>query len=142
MHIIYRWLLGFMLLTTLNGVAIAQPPTELVGSWRCESDGTVSFLVTFNLGGVFTASGNQLYTSVNHGAWQRTGLRTFSSTDLAFIYDPDGNAEYIQVTDAITTMSDNNNLTADFEITIRDLAGNVVETATASAVCNRIEVNF
>jgi hypothetical protein len=130
-----------MLLSILNGVAIAAPPTNLVGSWRCESGGTVSFLVTFNLGGTFTASGNNLYTSVNHGAWQRTGLHTFSSTDLAFIYDGTGNAEFIQITDADTTMSDNDNLTANFDITITDLDGHVVETLTASADCERITVN-
>lgn len=140
MRTIFNSLLSFTLLMALSGMAKAQPSTDIVGSWSCESDGILTFLATFNQGGVFTASSNQLFISVNHGSWQRTGLDTFRSTGLAFIYDSAGNANFIQKINALATMSDNQNLTADLEITITALDGMVVETLTTTAACERIRL--
>jgi hypothetical protein len=39
-------------------------------------------------------------------------------------------------------MTDINNLTAQFEISITDLEGNVVSTQSASATCARIQVEI
>ena len=134
--------LSFTLLIALTGMANAQP-TQIVGSWKCydnENNENVVFLVSFNAEGVFTASPNLASVSVNHGVWKRTGLNTFDSTDFAFIYDDDGNAVQLQKTNAETTMSDNNNLTAEFDITITNLDGTVVDEIEAAATCERIQV--
>ena len=129
-------------LLILTSMANAKPPTNIIGSWSCKdaTTGDPNVLVSFNNLGVFTASGNLASISVNHGSWVRTGLNTFNSTDLAFIYDTNGIADSIAKTNATNTMPDENNLSVKFEITITDLAGNVIAIESAEATCERIQV--
>jgi hypothetical protein len=108
----------------LSGMANAH---SLVGSWICYLEEPV-FLVSFNLGGTFTASDNTGDTSVNYGVWERSGSNTFISTDFAFIFNSAGS---IQKTNASIVMSDNDNLTAYLNI-------DGVKIATS---CYRIQVD-
>jgi len=133
MRTIIRSLLSFALLMALSGMANAGgPPTILVGSWGCDLQGETVFLASFNLEGTFTASGNTGDTSVNYGVWERTGLDTFISTDLAFIFE----GGIIQKTNASIEMSDNDNLTADLVIVIN--GGDPIEI---EITCKRIQVD-
>ena len=49
-------LLSFAFLITLSGMATAQPPTVLVGSWNCDEGEATASLVSFNQGGTLTAT--------------------------------------------------------------------------------------
>ena len=142
MRTFIKSMLCLALLIALIGSANAQgPPTNLVGSWKCNAvDVPGMFLVNFNEGGTFTASGHDLTTSVNYGVWKRAGLKTFESKDLAFIYDENGTAEFIQETKGITTMSDNDNLTAILDITIYDLDDNKISEDSVSLCCTRTQI--
>ena len=132
---ILKALLGLAMLIAVIGWA-PGPPTNPVGSWICGTD----FLVTFNQGGTFTASAGDITSSVNHGVWQKTGLRTFESKDLAFSYGAEGTTEFIVETYTANTMVDADNLDADFDVTITDLDGNVVDSLSASGTCTRIKL--
>jgi hypothetical protein len=149
MRTTFKSLLSFSILMALSGMVEArqqgieasQPATNSeVGSWSCESETIGRYLVSINGGGVFTASPDVISNSVIHGAWQHTEPNTFSSKGLGFIYGPDGIADHIQIIDAISTVSDNDNLTMNLDITVTLLDGEVIETEAATAVCTRIQV--
>ena len=132
MRTIIKSLLCLALLMALIGTANAEgPPTNLIGSWQCNVDNDVVFLVNFNQGGTLTASGPDLTTSVYYGAWKRTGLNTFESKDFAFIID----TECILETDTSMTMSDNDNFDAE-ATTISDCNG----TEEVSFTCTRTKI--
>lgn len=132
MRTIIKSLLCLALLMALIGTANAVgPPTNLIGSWQCNVDNDVVFLVNFNQGGTLTASGPDLTTSVYYGAWKRTGLYTFESKDFAFIID----AECILETHTSMTMSDNDNF--DAEATISDSCNG---TEVVSFTCTRTKI--
>lgn len=74
--------------------AFGQP--TLAGSWLAVStvDGSGQqdqVLESYEKDGTVIASGPSLALSGAHGAWEKTGPRTFTSTIIFFIYGPDGN---------------------------------------------------
>ena len=79
------WLIFASLLPATLAVADAEPRAgrsvrTLVGSWSCTSNSTSSlppYAVTFDLGGTLTSS------FATHGAWKRTGRRTFFAREIA-----------------------------------------------------------
>ena len=135
-------MLCLALLIALIGTANAQGRrTVLVGSWKCNAEDVPGlFLANYNEGGTFTASGHDLTTSVNYGEWKRTGINTFESQDLAFIYDENGTAEFIQESAARISMPDNDNLTAILYITIYDLDNNKIDEDSVSLCCRRTKI--
>ena len=133
MRTIIKSLLCLALLMALIGTANAEgPPTNLIGSWQCNVDNDVVFLVNFNHDGTLTASDSDTATSDFYGTWKRTGLKTFESKDLAFIIDIPG---CIQETDTSMTMSDNDNFEAE-ATTISDCNG----TEEVSFTCTRTKI--
>ena len=133
MRTIIKSLLCLALLMALIGTANAEgPPTNLIGSWQCKVDDDVVFLVNFNQGGTLTASGPDLTTSVYYGAWKRTGLNTFESTDKSF----DITNQCLVETYTINTMLNNDTISA--EAKIKDCDGNITEPPTLT--CTRIQI--
>ncbi|MBW2664530.1 MAG: hypothetical protein JRD93_21785 [Deltaproteobacteria bacterium] len=128
---IIKSLLCLALLMALIGTANAGgPPTNLIGSWQCEVDGDVVFLVNFELGGTLTAidPDNKAY----YGAWKRTGLNTFESTDKSF----DITYQCLVETYTINTMLNNDTISA--EAKIKECDGNITEPPTLT--CTRIQI--
>jgi hypothetical protein len=102
--------------------------TTLVGSWRCAGTGGldgVRFLTTFNAGGTFTVSFSDKVFSETHGVWKRTGLRSFASTDQAFLYAANGVADRIQTVDATYAIQ----TPVDLAITISGVVSQLADDA-------------
>jgi len=118
--IIIKSLLCLALLPAFIGAsnAVAAPPTNLVGSWLCKAGDIPVFLVNFNPGGNLSGIDALPFDESEgppargyYGTWRRTGLTTFESEDLAFLYSPPYR-EYVQRTETIMEMSDNDHFTA------------------------------
>ena len=128
---------------TASGGSLREART-LVGSWQCtgQRDATgLQFLTTFNQGGTFTVSFSSQAFSETHGNWRRTGLRTFQSTDLAFIYE-NGVATIAQLAQASYEVQSASRLRIDLVLDQRrmDDGSQVFFTDDAFVLCNRIDI--
>ena len=140
MPTIIRPFMSFVMLIAFSGMVNASPPTNLVGSWSCELGGDIFAFANFNQDNTLATSSALSNVSSAHGTWLRTGLTTFVSKDLAFIYDSGGAAEFIQTVEADIAMSDNDNLTSTLEITIAVVDGVVVSTDSVPVSCTRTQI--
>ncbi len=117
---------------------------DLVGSWQGSNDVGVNFLlsftrsktytVTFAIPGVGAAHG--------HGAWKRTGLKAFESTDVAYVLNPnDGSINLIQTTQASFTINaGNDTVDIDLAVNLSLPDGTPVDAFTSFATAERIKV--
>ena len=118
---------------------------SIVGSWKLVDDqnGDI-FFGTYN-GGFFKGTVNftspDNFTSLTHGAWERTGARSFADTDSGFIYDANGLAIQIITFRAEIELSlDGDTGLFDFEFEITDLDGNFFFAGSSTATGTRIKV--
>lgn len=146
-----KWVFGG--LVGLLGLVLVSPGAEardrrldafnLVGSWQCtgsrDAEG-FSFLTTFNEGGTHTVSAN-LGEGETHGNWRRTGLRTFESTDLTFIYENEV-ATVIQLAHADYLIQSPDRLRIDLVVDRRSIADGkrVILLEEFLVNCNRIRI--
>ncbi len=83
---------------------------KLVGSWEVLSvvDGSTdenSSLHTYGAGGTYIASAASASNGNAHGAWEKTGPRTYSSTEVSFMFGPTGEVIGTFHVDATTTVA-------------------------------------
>lgn len=118
---------------------------SIVGSWQLVDDQSgASFLATYN-GGPFKGTVNvtspNTATSLTHGVWRRTGPCTFADTDIAFIYDENGNAAFkIKFRGEIELSRDGDTGVFRFEFEVSLLDGTVVNSGASTATGTRIKV--
>jgi hypothetical protein len=121
----------------------------IVGSWRgtVSTTGAPSFgaLTSFAVGGTLVSSAsvdlqpNNLATP-GYGAWQRTDDGTYAVKFQFFTFDPHSNPSGSGEVRARLTV-DGEHLHGHFTVTISDLTGQVVFTASGSLEATRIEAN-
>ena len=101
-------------------------------------------MLTYNGGplrGTVNATSPDNSIGLTHGAWKRTGPRTFADTDIGFIYDENGIA-ILKIKFRAESEVDESGDTAqfNFEFEISDFDGNVVDSGTSSGIGTRIKV--
>ena len=88
---------SFVLLLSAAPASAFLP--NVVGSWETtvSLDGAPvpqTILETYSIDGTVVASGPSAGSaSITHGAWKRTGLRTFAASIVILLYDADGELE-------------------------------------------------
>jgi hypothetical protein len=118
---------------------------SIVGSWELVDDNSGdTFLLTYNGGplrGTVNATSPDNSVGLTHGAWKRTGPRTFADTDIGFIYDENGIA-ILKIKFRAESEVDESGDTAqfNFEFEISDFDGNVVDSGASSGIGTRIKV--
>ncbi len=118
---------------------------SIVGSWKVVDDSTGDvFFGTYNgnpfRGTVNFTSPND-FTSLTHGAWRRTGPRTFADTDSGFIYDDDGAAILIITFRAEVEVDPGGDTASfDFAFEVTEFDGTVVDSGASTATGTRIKV--
>ena len=135
-------LISFM---ALAAPAFAGPPT-LVGSWTSVATDDVTgeqfqTLWTFHFGRTLVVSGDLGNASTGHGAWKRTGLRTFEAVNTAFLFAPDGSLALVLKNRATFELTpDGDHFTAVAESELQTPDGTVVDTTSSAATGERIRV--
>lgn len=133
-----------LLFTTVP--SFAQAPA-LAGAWEATAtfDGSgdsVPFLATFDRDGTWNSSGSDGNTSAAHGAWERTGPRTFSTKSVIFFYDSNGQLILRGVSRSEVEVSrDGSTYSGTFEATITELDGTVLTVNTGTEAGQRITVD-
>ena len=117
-----------------------EGPFTLVGSWLIIVDSTGDrILATFTEGGIHMLNTGQAGISTGYGAWKQTGLGTFSSIVIAFIFGADGKTQFIQKGIAAPELApDGQSFTSPLVIEISGLDGTVVDTIRATISARRI----
>ena len=148
-------LIASLLMMGLATAAVADSDSDsdsdrgrstIVGSWEAtsslEPSGEVApGFFTFNRDRTWVASTNDAAFGNAHGAWKRTGRRTFLGTNKGFAYGPDGMAALVVTNRVeITVAADGNGFTAVFEGDVSLLDGTIIDSFTGSATGTRIEV--
>jgi hypothetical protein len=148
------WLLTTALAFTAAVMAAAQDAAHpsaasscksIVGSWEVVDDQSGAiFLGTYNGGpseGTVNFTSPNRATSLTHGVWRRTGPCTVADTDIAFIYDENGNAAFqIKFRAEIELRKNGDTAVFAFEFEVSLLDGTVVNSGTATATGTRIKV--
>lgn len=131
-----------LLASTLVALASANDkgPFTLEGSWLIVDDNTgARFLGAFTAGGVHLLSAGQVGSSTAYGAWRQTGLGTFSSTVIAFVFDDKGITQFIQKGIAAPRLTrDGQRFTSPLVIEISTPDGTVVNTIQTTISGRRI----
>lgn len=131
-----------------EGVSQHNPDHEfqnIVGSWKLVDDQNGSIFFGTYAGGPFKGTVNftspNNFTSLTHGAWKRTGRRTFADTDSGFIYDEHGDAVRIITFRAEIEVSEDGDMGVfDFEFEVSKLDGTIVQSGASTATGTRIKV--
>jgi hypothetical protein len=118
---------------------------SIVGSWEVVDDQSGAiFLGTYNGGpaeGTVNFTSPNTATSLTHGAWKRTGPCTFADTDIAFLYDANGNATLtIKFRAEIELGKGGDTAVFAFEFEVSLLDGTVVNAGASTATGTRIKV--
>ena len=128
-----------------SSVAAGGAARSIVGSWELVDDNTGDiFLLTYNGGprrGTVNATSPDNSVSLTHGAWVRTGPRTYADTDIGFIYDENGIAA-LKIKFMAESELDESGESArfNFEFEVTDLDGNLVDLGASSGIATRIKV--
>jgi hypothetical protein len=109
-------------------------PGKLAGAWLVSVDRTglpaLKSLQTYTKGGgvVETSNGGAGARSAAHGAWERTGARTYAVTMVFFRYDPAGGAYLgtVKLRREIEIAPDGESFTGVSVGELRDPAGNLL----------------
>jgi hypothetical protein len=117
-----------------------EGPFTLRGSWLIVDDNTgARFLGAFTEDGIHLLSAGQVGSSTAYGAWKQTGLRTFSSTVIAFVFDDEGITQFIQKGIAAPKLArDGQSFTSPLVIEISTPDGTVVNTIQTTISGQRI----
>ncbi len=135
----------FAFLAAFGASPAAADPPQLEGSWQVISvlDGStneVPSLFTYNRDGGLVATGPTVSDSTAHGAWERSGPRTYSSTQVSFLYGGTGQVvATVHLNATVTVSLDGQTYDADFDGEIRPVSGPVT-TISGTAVGSRINV--
>ncbi len=141
-------LISTVAIVTAEGTAQSSSQTKfksIVGSWKLVDDNTGdTILITYNGGprhGTVIATTPDNSISLTHGAWKRTGPRTFADTDIGFIYGEDGIAILqIKFRGESEVSASGDTAQFKFEFEISDFDGNVVDSGASSGKATRIKV--
>ncbi len=148
-----RVLVAALLMLGLATTAMADSDSDsdsdsvsIVGSWEVlstlSSGNQAPSFFTFETGKIWLSTGNLGNLSVAHGAWERTGSRTFEATNKGFIYAPDGSLSLlIKNQGSLEVSADGNSLTAAFASEISIPGGPVIDSLSGTATGTRIQVD-
>ena len=124
--------------------ATATGFSGLVGSWELtavnDDTGAVSeALITYERGGTVIATGPSVFLGTAHGAWERTGPRSFEATFVNFVYDNSGGIVSKVHNRHSVEIGPGGSYTAHFvaEVSLPD--GTVVDVLTSTVTGQRIE---
>ena len=125
--------------------ALAGGP-QLAGAWEAvasfDGGGAAPFLATFDKDGTWTSSGASSSASTAHGAWEKSGPRSYSTKSVIFFYDANGNLSLRgESRSEIEVSQDGNSYSGTFEATITLLDGTVVATNSGTEAGSRIQVD-
>ena len=144
---VFTWSLVLLLMIALAPAAMAGGGPRLVGSWEAVStlDSTgeqAPGLFTFNIDRTWMSSGNDASFGNGHGAWKRTGGRTYSATNKAFVFAPDGSLSVVLTNNTELEVSHNGQtFTATFSTEVALPDGTVVDSFTGTSTGTRITVD-
>lgn len=140
------WSLALILMIALAPAASADGIPTVVGSWEAvstlETGEQAPGLFTFNIDRTWMSSGNDASFGNGHGAWKRTGFKTFSATNKAFVFDADGTLALVLTNDTDLEVSSNGqSFTATFSTEAALPDGTVVDSFTGTSTGSRITVD-
>ena len=141
-----RLLLATLLLIGSTLPASASGLPTIVGSWEAlstlDSGEQAPGLFTFNIDRTWMSSGNDVSFSNGHGAWKRTGLRTFVAVNKAFVLDPTGGVSLVLTNRTeLRVSSDSQSFTAEFTTEVSLLDGTVIDSFSGTAAGTRITID-
>jgi hypothetical protein len=129
----------------------AQPRASLEGAWDsqatttdCNGHTLMAFrgFELFHQGGTLTTTGNPnspALSSPGLGTWQRTGMRTFTSTLQFFTFNPDGSfAGTVKIEGQVQLSADGNSYTGTSTFAVYDPDGNLVFSGCNTEVATRL----
>lgn len=146
-------------LDKLSQQSALQQFGDITGSWRVTVNppgGAPSFigLITFNKDGGLIASaqgdiilnappGVPPIATAGHGAWEKTGSRSYAFTFIQLFYDADGNYQgEAKIRHNATLNQRGTSWSGQLQVEIFDADGNVVFTGTGTEQATRIVVEF
>jgi hypothetical protein len=135
--------LGFMSLLLSVGISnSALADVSIVGSWELTEETTGAiYLLSVNKGSTYTVAQPYNNMSIGTGAWLISASDVYNMTDIAFIYDDDGNIVNKQKVRAETVVSaDRQSFTATLLVEIIALNGEIINTLNTTATATRINV--
>ena len=140
------WIFALMLVVALAPAASAGGLSTIVGSWEANSTldtgEQAPGLFTFNIDRTWMSSGNDASLGDGHGAWKRTGLRTFSATNKAFVFGADGGLILVLTNQTELRVSSNGqSFTATFTTVASQPDGTVVDSFSGTSTGTRITVD-
>lgn len=114
---------------------------RLTGSWQGTTELGTTFLLSFHADKTYTVTFNLPGTGAahGHGAWDRSGLRTFDHTDVSLVFDSNNDLVLLQKTQGEATVDGDE---ADFQLQVTLLLpdGTPVDVIPVVARAVRIEV--
>lgn len=135
----------FTVLVCATTTAMAGQRASIVRSWKLVDDQTGDiFFGTYNgnrFRGTVNLTSPDNSISLTHGAWKRTGPRTFADTHSGFIYDANGIANLIITFRAeIEVNLGGDTASFDFEFEVTQFDGTLVDSGTSTATAARVKV--
>lgn len=125
--------------------ALAGGP-QIVGSWEVETvfDGTgasESILETYGQRGTLITSGSTAGAGNGHGAWEKTGPRTYSTSQVIFGFAPDGSlAAVVRANAEIEVSQDGQSYVGTFEADVEVVGGPTLSNS-GTVTGSRIDVD-
>lgn len=122
---------------------LASSQKSIVGSWQSRVASSPTSLFTFNADGTLTGSANSALASGGHGVWRKTGPNQWVAKNVGFIYDTNGNAEFILEAefDFVLNAGGNTASSPNIVVTLKTLDGTVVSVTTLSSTLTRISLD-
>ena len=121
--------------------------SSIVGSWETlttidPAAPELPGFFTFNRGRTWTATASTADASTAHGAWKRTGSRTFVATNKGFLFAPDGTVSLVITNRGdLEVSADGQSFVAAFETELSLLDGTVINALSGTATGARIEAD-
>lgn len=127
-------LLSLLVLVAMATPALAGGP-DIVGSWEVDvvfdgTGATETILETYGEKGTFIASGPSASSGNGHGAWEKSGPRTYSTSQVIFGWAPDGSLGAIVRANAEVEVSqDGQTYTGTFSATVEVVGGSTLNNS-------------
>jgi len=131
-------------LSAQHGASLEGVWDSQVTSTDCNSHILMAFRAfeLFHQGGTLTTTGNAnspALSSPGLGTWQRTGMRTFTSTLQFFTFNPDGSfAGTVKIAGQIHLSDHGNSFTGTSTFAVYDPDGNLVFSGCGTDVGTRL----
>ncbi|MCP3958838.1 MAG: hypothetical protein GY719_13375 [bacterium] len=140
---------GFVAILLLAGTttpASAAGFSTIVGSWQAlstlDTGEEAPGLFTFSIDRTWISTGNDAAFSNGHGAWKRTGPRTFTAKNKAFILDEAGGVSLVLTNHTdLEVSADGKSFTAVFTTEVSLLDGTVIDSFSGTSTGTRITAN-